>query len=256
MHRYEELEKKYYKYKLKKVIGASLFILLGIGSLFYYTFYNKRPSLKQENNISLDIKKDKIDILEFNNSSVKNLKEDKDSNKTSTLMLSFNIPKLEELKKEELRLKNKKQNNLNQKSSNDSNLSKLDSNSSKIDSNLSKLDSNSSKIKSDEKKDNKFSIKEEKVNLNLLIKKFSTSPSFETAIQIAKLYFEKDDLKNSQQWALKANSIDPRRYESWELFALILIKKGENKKAKEVLNIYLNDYGYNEKIEKLLKSLK
>jgi len=243
MHRYEELEKKYYKYKLKKVIGAFLFILLGIGSIFYYTFYNKRPSLKQENNISLDIKKDNIDILEFNTSSAKNLKQDKDKNKTTALMmLSFNIPKLEELKKEELKLKNKKQNNLNQKSSNDSN--------------LSKLDSNSSKIKSDEKKDNKFSIKEEKANLNLLIKKFSTSPSFETAIQIAKLYFEKDDLKNSQQWALKANSIDPRRYESWELFALILIKKGENKKAKEVLNIYLNDYGYNEKIEKLLKSLK
>jgi hypothetical protein len=39
------------------------------------------------------------------------------------------------------------------------------------------------------------------------------------------------------------------------MFALILIKKKNKAKAKEVLNIYLNDYGYNDEINKLLRSL-
>jgi len=270
MHRYEELEKKYYKYKLKKVFLFFIIIILlgGSGFALYYVFYKKIDKnnifLKQDSNISSDnikdndasldniknnntslsnIKKDKPYYLEFNNSFSKNLKIDKEKNKTSSVILSFNIPKLEEkFKKEKLIMKNETKDRLQQKLSNIN----------------SKIGTNKTDFKGDskiEKKDNKILIKEEKINIDQLIKKFSISPSFKTAIQIAKLYFEKNDLKNSQQWALKANSIDPYKYESWELFALILIKKGKNKKAKEILNIYLNDYGYNEKIEKLLRSL-
>ena len=253
MHRYEELEKKYYKYKLKKVFLFSI-ILVGSGFVLYYVFFNKTHKytifLKQDSNISLsnikdnnvsslnninntsldNLKKDKDHASELNSSSLKNLKMNQEKNKISGMILYFNIPELEkEFKKEDLIMKNEKKNHLQQKSSN-------------IDSAI-------------EKNNNKLLIKEEKVNISQLIKNFSLSPSFEIAIQIAKIYFENNDLKNSQQWALKANNIDPYRYESWELFALILIKKKEDKKAKEVLNIYLNDYGYNEKIEKLLKSL-
>jgi len=219
MHRYEELERKYYRYKLKKFVIIILVLLIGSGS-FYYILEN--------NSLKLDSAKNKkVYILEFNNSLV-DAKVNKE--KSNILMFSFTIPKLEEdIKKESLKMTNETHSILNQKSS---------------------------KINFKEKNDSKkVLIKEEKITLNQLIKKFSNSPSFETAIQIAKLYFEKNDLKNAQKWALKANSIDPYRYESWKLFALILIKKKENKKAKEVLNIYLNDYGYNEKIEKLLKSL-
>ena len=236
MHRYEELEKSYYKYKLKKVflIFIIITLLIGIGFVLYYSLYSKSDKkglFLKKDNISLnETKKNKIYALEFNNSFSKNLKKHKEKNKTNVLILSFNIPKLEkEFKKEDFEMKNDKKDNLQQKTS-------------KINYKI-------------EKNNNKFLIKKEKVNVNQLIKNFSLSPSFEIAIQIAKLYFEKNDLKNSQQWALKANSIDPYRYESWELFALILIKKGKNKKAKEILNIYLNDYGYNEKVEKLLRSL-
>jgi len=260
MHKYEELEKKYYKYKLKKIF-LFFVIVIGGGFALYYVFYKKidkntfvlkhkdnNISFKQdsnmssnnikENNASLNnIKKSKVHHLEFNNSFSKNLKIVKEKNKTNRVILSFNIPKLEKDEKE-LTMKIETKNHLQHKFSN-------------INSKI-KTNKGNSKMK---KKGNRFLIKEEKININQLIKKFSFSPSFETAIQIARLYFNKNDLKNSQQWALKANSIDPYRYESWELFALILIKKGENKKAKEILNIYLNDYGYNKEIEKLLRSL-
>ena len=227
MHRYEELEKKYYIYKLKKFVIIIFVLIIGSGSFFYYYFSNF--FLEEESNISFEnAKEDKIYFLEFNSSLLK-INMDKEKNKTNELVFSFNIPTLDEtIKEENLKMKKETSSNLKQ---------------------------NSYKINFNKTNNSKFLIKEEKLTLNQLIKKFSISPSFETAIQVAKLYFEKNDLKNSQQWALKANSIDPYRYESWELFALILVKKGENKKAKEVLNTYLNDYGYNEKIEKLLRSL-
>jgi hypothetical protein len=56
-------------------------------------------------------------------------------------------------------------------------------------------------------------------------------------------------------WALRANSINPDRFESWKIFAIILIKRNEKAKAKEVLQTYLNDYGQNEEIQKLLRSI-
>ena len=72
---------------------------------------------------------------------------------------------------------------------------------------------------------------------------------------ISKYYFSHQDYNNAESWALKANNMDPSKYQSWKMFALILLKKHQKNKAKKVLSIYLDDYGNNEEIEKLLRSI-
>ncbi|WP_024787894.1 hypothetical protein [Lebetimonas sp. JH369] len=98
-------------------------------------------------------------------------------------------------------------------------------------------------------------IIEEKVNINDLIKSYNQNPDYDIAIQISNLYLNKNMLDLAKLWALKANNLSPSKYESWKIFAIILLKKNQKQKAKEVLKTYLNDYGDNEKIEKLLRSI-
>jgi predicted Zn-dependent protease len=66
---------------------------------------------------------------------------------------------------------------------------------------------------------------------------------------------EEKDYSNAKLWALKANNIDPSKYQSWKMFAFILLKKNDKIKARKILKVYLNDYGDNDEIYKLLRSL-
>ena len=99
------------------------------------------------------------------------------------------------------------------------------------------------------------SIKEESVNVEKLISTFQKHPSYEVAMIISQYFFNKRDYKKAKIWALKANNIDPSKYQSWKMFATILIKKNDKINAKEVLKVYLNDYGDNDEIYKLLRSI-
>jgi predicted Zn-dependent protease len=122
-----------------------------------------------------------------------------------------------------------------------------------------------SKVKKNDKKTLKKVIKkeikekpliiEEKVNINDLIKSYNQNPDYDIAIQISNLYLNKNMLDLAKLWALKANNLNPSKYESWKIFAIILLKKNQKQKAKEVLKTYLNDYGDNDEIEKLLRSI-
>ncbi|NPA63803.1 MAG: hypothetical protein GXO16_02390 [Epsilonproteobacteria bacterium] len=84
---------------------------------------------------------------------------------------------------------------------------------------------------------------EQKVDIKELERKFYTNPTVGQALVIAKLYYEKNDFKNSAKWALRANSIDKKNEESWILFAKSLAKSGERKKAVSVLEIYARQSG-------------
>ena len=69
------------------------------------------------------------------------------------------------------------------------------------------------------------------------------------------VYFNKNNLQKAKEWALKANSINSENYQSWEMFAKILLRKNQKEKAKRVLKAYIQNYGYNENIENLLRSI-
>ncbi len=103
---------------------------------------------------------------------------------------------------------------------------------------------------------NKINIKETSIkNVNILIKKFNQNPNYDLAMMISKFFFDKNNLKKAQKWALKANEMDPERVESWIVFANILIREKKVNKAKEILKTYLNSYGQNDIIEKKLRSI-
>ncbi|NPA55585.1 MAG: tetratricopeptide repeat protein [Epsilonproteobacteria bacterium] len=98
-------------------------------------------------------------------------------------------------------------------------------------------------------------IDERKVNVADLIKDYNQLPSYDKAIKIANIYISRHKYSNALEWAKKANQIDPEKYESWYVFALSLIHLNQKKKAKKVLQAYIQNYNHNKKISDLLRSI-
>jgi hypothetical protein len=238
VHRYEKLEKLYYKRKILKFL-IIFFILILIFGLFFLITNNRDEEKK--NNVKNVKKVEKNFTKKFFNSitnkSKKDLnktqkisKKEKIKNNSEFLVIDFKVPVI------------------------DLNLSK------KEDLNKTKNITKKTVIKKVatpklHKKNENFVIIEENININDLIKNFNNHPSFDTAIQISEYYLNKNYFNLAKKWALKANSIDANRYESWKIFAIILLKRGEKEKAKEVLKTYLNEYNQNDEIQKLLRSI-
>ena len=248
MHRYEELEKLYYKRKIKKYV--SIFFVLAVAVtivIVISNFINKSENQPKKIFKSVKFKSSQ----EFNESKKNNAKE--------VVKNDLNVTKT---KKSVILKKSDEKNETNKIDTSKSNLSfsfyipniKQEQKKDKI----KKVQKQKKEIKNtDIKKPNVTvnEIKETNINVKSLIKEFNKHPDFNLAILISKYYYNKKDLANAKLWALKANNINPSDYRSWKMFALILLKKNDKIKAKEVLKIYLNDYGENEEIEKLLRSI-
>ncbi len=242
MHRYDELEKLYYKNKIKKYILLVLtiiFLVIAVYSLsecFTAKPVNKKitqNNVQETNDTSL---KNNIGThkLMLPKNKVKNNKHNKTNNTNKKLIpsLTFTIPQIKET---EIK-KNKKQNNIGHKQKN----------------------KNSEKNKTVKQKPKIIVmpvIREEKINVKDLIKSFNAEPKYDTAIIVSKYFFNKNDFSNAKLWALKANNINPSKYQSWKMFARILLKKNDKIHAREVLKTYLSDYGDNDEIKKLLRSI-
>jgi len=260
MHRYEELERLYYK-KKKKQIALIFIAILSIGSAFLLisNFSNserKRKiannsieknvtnNIKQINNTSTskvvvkttneskkhNQKKGDVKKIESMTFTVFKLNSNKvENNNSSTPKLAFILPDIKS-KPKEIKLSDKKQ----------------------PISHPNIVENKDKEIKSETS--NTF-IKEKSADIKNLINTFKKAPSYDIAMMISKYYFARKDYDNAKLWALKANNMAPSKYQSWKMFALILLKKHQKNKAKNVLSIYLDDYGSNEEIEKLLRSI-
>jgi len=214
MHRYEELEKLYYKKLYLKIFFIFFSIFLAIAGVYY--FLNTKKSKKE-------VKKTTEKIIPKKEVVVKAIK--KEINKPKKVeSISFVLPEIKDRPKK----------------------SKKPTIKNKI------VKENSPKKKVEKKV---FFIKEQKVNIKTLIKDYQSNPNYYLAILIAKLYLKKNDLKNAQNWTLKANNLNPEDAESWILFADILKRKNQIKKAIEILKVYEETYGGNDIIEKKLRSL-
>jgi len=219
VHKYERLEKYYYKKKIFKIflIVFAILAVIGIGLFFFINNQHKntkKETLKEVTKKSIEKKEiKKTKVVEQKNKTVKNL--------DYKVKLSFVLPEIKVEKQKKVKIQKK------------------------------------TEVKSSQKilLSKKNLIIEEKIDITDLINSFNQNPSYDIAIRISNYYLNHNNLALSKTWALKANNINPSKAESWKIFAIILIKQKKMQKAKEVLKIYLNDYGNNQQIIKLLRSL-
>jgi len=223
VHKYERLERYYYKKKIFKIVLIVFVILSVIGvSLFFFinnqhkntkkSISTKKTTLKEVTKKAKKVEKTKKIIKQ----KVQTVKHS-----DSSIKLSFILPsiKIEEPKK----VKVPKQKEVKP---------------------VKKILPHKKNL-----------IIEEKMDIKDLINSFNQNPSYDVAIRISNYYLNHNNLALAKNWALKANNINPSKADSWKIFAIILIKQKNIQKAKEVLKIYLNDYGENPEITKLLRSL-
>jgi len=236
MHRYEELEKLYYRKKYIKLIQVIflIIILVSISLLLFNKFNNHSTKSKNIKVIKKELNKTNENNKTIHKTSNK-IKQKTFPNKIKKLTLYPIFPDITKITKE---------NNISKKLEKNVTTPKKKEKEKKLPKIVEK------------KPEIKIIVKQQKEDLNGLIKLYKINHKYDTAMKIARIYFSKKDYANSIKWAKVANKIDPENDASWYLFSKSLLQLGNRKKAKEVLVVYLNTYGTSEKIEKLLRSIK
>jgi len=221
MHRYEELEKLYYKKLYIKIFSFLLFLIV---LLILVYFFIKEKEIKSPKVAH----KEKNTTIFSNNKKQSNLKvlENKTKENNKSVYIKFILPEVNETLEVENKKIIKKNRHIFKKTSSVNNLSSAS-----------------------------FKIKEAKVNVDTLIKDYNSNPNYHLAILIAKLYLEHNNIKQAEKWALKANGLKPELPDSWLIFADILQRKNQIKKAIEILKVYEETYGGNESVDEKLREL-
>lgn len=96
-----------------------------------------------------------------------------------------------------------------------------------------------------------FTDIDQEKSLDDWIEKYNKKKSYALAIYIAKQYYFESDYKNAGIWAKRANQLDRNKEEAWLYYAKSVYALGDTKKAKRILNIYLQ-YKDSNKAELLL----
>ncbi len=267
MHKYEKLEKIYYQNKIKSLLFKFfILIIIACGVCFVFVAtkqqknnYNIHSATSKESNHTnktnpnkikqsvSNIKKQaniaqnnkKITTKEQNFSkSVTNSSNKGIKNKNSKLNLSPVLPDLSKLEQD-----------TNQT------ISKTKTNTNSITHKTKNNTKKTKQIIPPKPKPVKILIQSEKLTLQGMIDSFSNMPTYDLAIRIAKVYYRKGEYHPSIAWIKKAYSINAKNYQSWYWLAKNLLKLGNKTKAKEVLQAYISNYGANDDIENLLRSI-
>jgi len=258
MHRYEELEKIYYKKLFFKLFFYFVFFfVIFIGSFLFFKYiqspekkalHNKQKTTVERNNtefnktvINKKLSQNKAETIvkakkgykeKNSNKNMHNVKKDNQE-------LKFILPNIDFIKEPKI-----------VKTKNDNNISKT-----KNISKPNKLENTNKINKKDNEKIKEISIGESNANLKTLIKEYQLNKDYNVAMTIAQIYFQQNNLKKAQIWALNANSLNPSKPDSWLLFTDILVKQHKIQKAKNLLKAYIDSYGNNDIIEEKLRSL-
>jgi len=235
MHRYDELERLYYKKLIFKYSLIFLFfIILFIAGFLILNKENK----KQIKSIEKSVKKQEKKVIPHKEKIKKSTKIKKRDNNLSKNKIKQKVKPVKNL---EFVLPDLSKINVQKPASKEQKLKKTN-NIKEINLNHT---ANIDTIK----------IVQKTPDLKSLIKSYNNEKDFDLAVMISKIYLKKNDLINAKEWALRANNINPSSYKSWILFADILLKEKKIKKAKEILRVYTNSYGQNDIIEKKLRSI-
>ena len=101
-------------------------------------------------------------------------------------------------------------------------------------------------------KENVLKLSSEKLSVQKLIDIYHTSPSYEKALEIAKIYFDQKDYNRSLAWAKRANTLNRTDPEAWIVSAKSLKALGKKEQAIKLLQFFLKFKDSNE-VKKLLK---
>ena len=267
MHRYEKLEKIYYQNKIKSLL-FKFFILIVIVCGVCFVFVATK---QQKNNYNSNSKTSK----ELNHTN--KINPDKTKQKVNDIKKQLNITqnnkkittKEQNFSKSVTSSSNKGIKNKNHKLNLSPvlpDLSKLGQDTNQTNSETKTNTNNTThKTKNNTKKTKqtippkpkpvKILIQSEKLALQKMIDSFLNTPTYSLAIRIAKVYYRKGECHPSIAWIKKAYSINSKNYQSWYWLAKNLLKLGNKTKAKEVLQTYISNYGANDDIENLLRSV-
>jgi len=249
MHRYDELEKKYYRKLFAKIFLLFVLIVILVFLGYFFIFHKSKSSknvIKVQNTL-IESKKSKKPVKKHK----KITKNEENKTKIKTTTIS---------KPKKIKQKPKKvENNLELKFI----VPEINVSNENTKTNIKKIRKNKTFLKETNATEKNLSTKipvikisETSVgNVSILINKYNKNPNYDLAIMISKIYFNKNKLNKAELWALKANELNPQRTESWIIFADILIKKKKYEKAKEILKTYINSYGQNDIIEEKLRSI-
>ncbi|QCD52701.1 hypothetical protein [Campylobacter sp. RM16192] len=115
---------------------------------------------------------------------------------------------------------------------------------------------NNSTNTQDKRKLLKFEIQSSnfKISIDELERRFEKSHSYNFAIILAKLYYDKRDYKNSEKWSIIANELNSDDERSWVFFAKSKNQLGKKDEAIRILRIY-NERVNSKTIEELLSHI-
>jgi len=71
--------------------------------------------------------------------------------------------------------------------------------------------------------------------------RFNFAKDKSDSLFLAKYYYDKKEYKKAERWALETNKIDNTIEESWIIFAKVLSKQGKRADAIKILQAYFND---------------
>jgi tetratricopeptide (TPR) repeat protein len=277
MYNYDELEKIYYKRKIKKFFFSFSFLFI-LSIVFYLLFIY----FKQSKNRNHTINTTKVEINSSKKNSVNLIKPEINLSKKSIVnvtKLEKNISKTNnvDLKKSEVNILKKTKKEVNHSinkidklmlnpiipdvnitsiSTSNKNKSSIESMNKLVKKQVKQKINNSQKLEVEPKPTILIKVSKEKSSLKNLLNNYKLFPEYATAIKIATIYFNKKMYNNCIEWAKKANNINAEDEESWLLYAKSLVKLGKIKEAKKLLDSYLQIYGQNRKVKQYLRSIK
>ncbi len=238
MHRkIEELEKRWYRYKLKMLmipLGSSI-VTAFIGSGGYYLYdrhyiHNvpKTAVLSATKEFKEDAKKESIKVAKIEPKKIK-----KNSN---DILLEPIIPVIDLEKEEAIRYprrvsskRKESYKHLVKAKRNDYLTARELASMSRVESATSSKPHVMKRIKLQSTSNNYIETMKEK---------FAHSHSFRDALLLAKAFYKKASYKEAEEWALKANKINSKLEDSWLIFAKSKAKMGKKQEAINILAKY------------------
>ena len=233
MNSMKELEKKWFRYKLKKSIPWFILffylILMGVYINYKvivdrfiinkYNYLSKTYLKEEEIPVDNTVKKEKI--VEVNKTNTLIIKERNDT--IVDLNISDDIFDINDTIYEE-------------------NISEPFFEEKILDDKLPKVKTKNEILEEEiEKRHEKqyIYIKKSSKEYKDVEKRFSLSQDPEDALFLARLYYEKKNYKKAEEWAFIANELNDELEESWLIYAKAKQARGQNAKAIHILRSYL-----------------
>jgi len=220
MHNYDEIEKIYYKKKRKKYIITMSLIGITIGAIYLSKPYIQKLFNKEASH--------KIDQKQ-QHKNISNITHNKSTTKEKKLILNSQIPKINVETKKKIEIKTTAKPIIKQEIK---------------------------KTTTTKKEKIKIVVVQKSQKLQDLLNYYKSFKDYNTAIEIANIYYKNKDYQNSITWAKKANDLNAKDEQSWLIYAKSLVQLHKTIKAKTLLKLYLEIYGPNKSISSYLRSIK